>query len=197
MESLRNSDYKRVIVFQERIDNVLGVLHVKDLFLNPDKPIEELVRNPLVFPQKKTLISMLAEFRRSRAHMAVVVDEFGGSAGIITLQDVLEEIVRQQEQTLEQQLLIKKVKENEYVVSGNTEISRLNKELGIYLPAGEARTIAGYIINVMKRIPEQGESLHTDSLKLVVEQKTQRRLTLVRVIKKYQPGHTRIEKKES
>lgn len=182
LEALKSSNHNRVLIYNQRIDNVVGVLHVKDFFLNPDKPLASLLREPLLVPPKKLLISMLAEFRRARSHLAVVVDEYGGVAGIVTLQDVLEEIVWELEDTGDKKAApIQKIAEGEYIVSGTTEVWRINEELGLRLPEDVANTVAGFVVNSMQRIPEQGEELVMDNLKFIVEKKTKRRLTQIRI----------------
>ncbi|MCD6384908.1 HlyC/CorC family transporter [Candidatus Sumerlaeota bacterium] len=182
LEALKSSKHNRVIIFNQRIDNIVGVLHVKDFFLNPDKPLASLLREPLLVPPKKLLITMLAEFRRARSHLAVVVDEYGGTEGIITLQDVLEEIVWELEDTGDRKVeFIQKIGEGDYRVSGTTKLWRINEELGLHLPEDVAHTIAGFVVNSMQRIPELGEELVLDNLRFIVEKKTKRRLTQIRI----------------
>jgi CBS domain containing-hemolysin-like protein len=183
IESIQNSPHSRVPIYREQIDDVVGILHVKDILLNPDKPLMTLLRNPLTFTPNQPLISMLAAFKRYRAHMSVVVDEYGGTVGIVTLQDVLEEIIRGLEERYEKEInKINKINDKEYIIAGNMEIRNINEELLLELPEEDARTIAGLMINLMERIPDQGEELIANNVKLIVEQRAKRRITKIRII---------------
>ncbi len=181
-QALKTIPHNRVVIYKDTIDNIVGVLHTKDLLLHPDKPVEELLREPLFVPPKKSLIDMLAEFRRTHSHFAVVMDEFGGVGGIITLQDILEEIVSELEETPGRQTkFIQQIGEDEYLVAGNTEIWRLKRELKLNLCEETARTIAGFIINTLGGFPEVDEGLIVGNVRLTVAQKTKKRITQVRL----------------
>jgi len=183
LAALKEGNHNRVIIYKNQIDNVVGVLHAKDLFLNPDKPLEELLREPVIAPPTQPLIALLRDFQQHHSHLSIVVDEYGGIAGVVTLQDVLEEIVSELEETSARRLtFIQKTAENEYLVSGSTEVWRINEELGLNLSEKIAQTIAGFVINTLERIPEKDEALTVNGVEFIVVQKTKRRLTQIKII---------------
>jgi len=174
-------------VYKEVRDNVIGILYVKDLLrtaVNGDEDVSlrKLLRPAYYTPTAKPVNVLLREFQRERVHMAVVVDEYGGVAGIVTLEDILEEIVGEIEDEYDRpRQLIRRLSATEAVVDGDAEVRLVNRTLGLELPEGEAVTIAGLILEKLGDIPDPGARLQINGALLTVEGATEREITSVRI----------------
>ncbi len=165
--------YTRIPVYKERRDNIIGILYVKDIIKyigkKDDISIESVVRSTFIVPETKNLNLLLKEFRKKRTHMAIVVDESGGVAGLVTLEDILEEIVGEiYDETDAKETLIKSVADKSFEVEGKTEIDDINKILKLDLHEEHFNTIAGYIIHKLGRIPGKGEKFRLDRIDVTV-----------------------------
>lgn len=189
IEFVVRDGHSRYPVYRERLDQVIGILHAKDLLScarsgNPPTSLAPLLRPVIFVPTTKPVSALLWEFQEEQAHMAVVVDEYGGVAGLVTLEDVLEEIVGEIEDEYDrrrQRTLIRRLSQTEALVDGDTEIRRLNRTLGLSLPEEEAVTIAGLILETLGDIPEPGTKLRFGSVEITVEEATEREVQTVRV----------------
>lgn len=181
--------HSRYPVYRASLDQVIGILHAKDLLTHAQKgefnvSLASLLRPVIFVPTSKPVSALLKEFQQERAHMAVVVDEYGGVAGIVTLEDVLEEIVGEIEDEYDrrrQRTLIRRLSAAEALVDGDTEVRRLNRTLGLDLPAEEAVTVAGLILETLGDIPEPGTKVRFGTVELTVEEATEREIHTVRV----------------
>lgn len=154
---LIESGYSKLPVYEENLDNIKGLIIAKDLFKNPEN-IKSIIRDIIFVPETKKTLEMLNELLEKSISIAVVVDEFGGTAGIITVEDIIEEILGEiRDEYDEEEKVSKKINETTYVFSGKVEIDRLNEEFDLGIPEGDYETIAGYIISELGRIPAQGE----------------------------------------
>ena len=168
--------YSRFPVYKDNTDNVVGMLHAKDVLLkltdesdSRDNVIDDLMRPAYFVPEGKRLGELLAEMRDGGHHAAVVVDEFGGIAGMVTLGQLTEEIVGDIHDELTD-------KEKDFIVTGDStfqldggfRIEEANEELGLNLPGGDYETVAGFILNQLGRIPKQGEHFKYQNLKFVI-----------------------------
>jgi len=168
--------YSRFPVYKDNTDNVVGMLHAKDVLLkltdesdSRDNVIDDLMRPVYFVPEGKRLGELLAEMRDGGHHAAVVVDEFGGMAGMVTLGQLTEEIVGDIHDELTD-------KEKDFIVTGDStfqldggfRIEEANEELGLNLPGGDYETVAGFILNQLGRIPKQGEHFKYQNLKFVI-----------------------------
>jgi len=180
--------YSRVPVYHETIDNIRGVLYVKELLQLEDpkseqKLEEKFLHDPIFVPETKLIGTLLREFQTSHTQMAVVVDEYGGTAGIITLEDILEEIVGEIEDELdEEQEMIQHLDDGSWVVDARHDIGEINEELEIELPDEDYESLGGLIIARLGHIPKPGEVIIADGLRLEVVQATPRRVGLVRLV---------------
>ncbi len=181
--------HSRYPVYEGNRDNVIGILYVKDLLRTvvnggQETPLRELLRPAYYTPTTKPVNVLLREFQRERVHMAVVVDEYGGVAGIVTLEDILEEIVGEIEDEYDRprsRQLIRRISATEAVVDGDAEVRLVNRTLGLELPEDEAVTIAGLILEKLGDIPDPGARLQIDRALLTVEGATEREITSVRI----------------
>lgn len=187
-----SSTYSRIPLWQDNPDNIVGILHIKDLMAslyenNNDITkinVKSLINEPWFIPENALVKQQLSAFRERKTHFACVVDEYGDLQGIITLEDILEEIVGQiyDEHDPSNEAIIKK-SENTFIISGTATIRDINRELNWNLPDENAITIAGLIINELERIPNQGETIEIFNLKVVIQKKVANKIEVVRVIK--------------
>jgi CBS domain containing-hemolysin-like protein len=184
-EAIEEHGYSRYPVYEGTRDTIIGVLYAKDLLrfgFSEKSTLRDLVREPFFTPTIKPINKLLREFQRHKRHIAIVVDEFGSMAGIITLEDVLEEIVGEITDEFDQpETPIRKLSRLEYLVDGDTELSQLNEELELALPIDGAVTVGGLITQELEEIPRAGRSLSIDGCTLVVENATAREILKVRV----------------
>ena len=200
VNALLESGYSRVPVFNETIDNVLGLLYAKDL-LNAwhlgshFSGLQELLRPAYFIPEAKKVDELLAEMQARRIHMAIVVDEYGGVAGLVTLEDIVEEIVGEirDEYDLREEAFYQEVGPDEYICSGRMDLDDFNELMHTSLPAEDADTLGGYIYSRIGRVPIGGESITVDDLQLIVEQVSKRRIRKVRAKRISPPQNEEME----
>jgi CBS domain containing-hemolysin-like protein len=167
--------YTRYPVYEKNLDHVLGAVHVKDLFRAAgEKPeefdIKKIVRDCLVVPENKPIEQILKEFQQRKMQMAIVIDEWGSVEGLITIEDVLEEIVGEiQDEFDEGEAAIEELGENLYAVDGRIPITEINEQFDLELPHEDFDTIGGYVLGVLGRPPEPGDSVETYGAALCVK----------------------------
>ena len=175
LATVLDSPYTRYPVYRESLDDVVGVLHVRDLFTAvhdrglADVRLEEIVRPATIVPETKDLASLLQEFRRTNNHFAVVVDEYGGMAGICTLEDLLEEIVGEIEDEFDvSEEQIEQVDEDTYRIDGMFSIDEFNERFGTDLPDEDYHTLAGFVFGQLGRAPQPGDDVSYDGMRFDV-----------------------------
>jgi len=173
LEEFRTTRFSRLPVYHRRIDNLMGVLHGFDLLGEEalDRAIKPLVRPITYVPELKKIDRLLAEMQRQGIHLAAVVDEYGGAVGIVTIEDLLEEIVGEITDEFDREVApFKKLGEGHYLISARTEIKALNEALQLNLPPGDYETLAGFLISQLGDLPRGGEQLRYGNLKFTVRQ---------------------------
>jgi putative hemolysin len=168
--------HTRLPVCDGDLDQILGVLHVKDLILpirelqDPALDLQELIRPVRFVPENKPAADLLREMQRDRLHLVIVRDEFGGTAGLVTLEDVLEEIVGEirDEYDAEEEQEFRRIDENTSIFKIRASLATVNNELNLHLPREEAATIAGLFLEELQRAPEPGDILEIDQIQLLV-----------------------------
>jgi magnesium and cobalt transporter len=166
-----DSGHSRIPVYEDNIDNIVGILHVKDLLrcwyeYKQDVKLENVLRPPLLVPETKRIDDLLQEFRAERSHMAIVLDEYGGTAGLVTIEDVIEEIVGEiQDEYDQEDRLIEELEDGVYQLDARTPIDEVNELLEITLPSEDSDSIGGFIVNYLGRVPETGESFSYDGVR--------------------------------
>ena len=179
-----DTGYSRLPVFQDRIDNIVGVLHAMDLLHteDPGGQVGSLKRSVTYAPAAQRVELLLEDLQQRRHGVAIVVDEYGGAEGIVTIEDILEEIVGEiEDEHDEPNADILERGEGIWFVSARVEIDRLNETLGLELPEGDYETLAGFLLERWGRIPAEGESLRTDRAGLRVLRATSRAIEAVRI----------------
>lgn len=187
VDALLQSGFSRVPVFRESVDNILGLLYAKDLLQvwregNQLDSLKDLLRPAYFVPEAKKVDELLAEIQAQRIHMAIVVDEYGGVAGLVTLEDIVEEIVGEilDEYDQAEEMLYQVINESEYIFQGLIDLDDFNEIMNSQLPKEEADTLGGFIYSRIGRVPSGGESVQVDDIKLTVEQVTGRRIRKVK-----------------
>jgi CBS domain containing-hemolysin-like protein len=187
VDALLESGFSRVPVFEGTIDNILGFLYGKDILRvwregDLSAALSDLLRSAYFTPETKKVADLLEEMQDQRIHIAIVVDEYGGTAGLVTLEDIVEEIIGEVRDEYDQaeEILYQKVGEEEYVFHGRIDLDDFNIFMGSELPNDEADTLGGYIYSQIGRVPRGGESLLVDDVRLIVEQVIGRRIRRVR-----------------
>src|SRR4051812_37985094 len=175
LAAVLDSPYTRYPVYRESLDDIVGVLHVRDLFTAvhdrgiAEVRLEEIVRPAYIVPETKDLASLLQEFRKTNNHFAVVVDEYGGMAGICTLEDLLEEIVGEIEDEFDiAEVQIEQVDEDNYRIDGMFPIDEFNERFGTELPDDDYHTIGGFVFGQLGRAPEPGDDVSYDGMRFDV-----------------------------
>jgi CBS domain containing-hemolysin-like protein len=170
-----SSPYTRYPVYRETLDDVVGILHVRDLFSAmyakgvDDVHLEGLLRPAHIVPETKDLASLLHEFRRTNTHFAIVVDEYGAMAGILTLEDLIEEIVGEIEDEFDvAEVQIEQIDEDTYRISGMFPIDEFNERFGTELPDEDFHTVGGYVFGQLGRAPEPGDDVSWNGLRFDV-----------------------------
>ena len=176
------SKLSRIIVYDEVVDKVLGYIHHFDMLGNPTS-LKQITRTMLVIPETMTARDLMLQFIRDKRNIAWVVDEYGGTAGIITLEDLMEQIFGEIEDEHDtENLMEKKVSDSEFIFSGRLEIDYLNGEYNLQIPEGEYTTLSGYIINGFEDIPEAGTSIDLDQkFHVKIMKATDKRIELVKM----------------
>jgi magnesium and cobalt transporter len=184
------SGHSRFPVIGEDRDQVVGILLAKDLLRyfadggQQDFDIREVLRPAVFVPESKRLNVLLKEFRKNRHHMAIVVDEYGGVAGLVTIEDVIEQIVGEiaDEYDVEEDLPIRREGERQYAVRALTRIDEFNDYFGTGLPDDEFDTIGGLVANAFGRLPRRGETVRIGELEFRVLRADRRRIDALRVV---------------
>ncbi len=193
-EAIRDFDeskFSRLPVYKEDIDHVIGVCYAKDiLFVMNSKgkdaienlKVKEAMRVPYFVPETKKIDDLLQEMRQLKVHIAIVVDEYGGTAGLVTLEDVLEEMTGEifDEYDIEDDgSLITKKDQHTYIVNGLTTINDIERDLGITFPESEFETIGGYLLKIFERVPKPGEFVSSEEFTAKVLESTKQRIIKV------------------
>jgi CBS domain containing-hemolysin-like protein len=186
VKTLRSSEHARLLVYDGNPDAVVGVIYAKDILaIGPDdrRPWHTLIRPAAFVPEGKTLDRQVRDFQRGPSHLAVVVDEFGGTAGIVTLEDILEQIVGeiQDEYDTDEVAPIQVVSEDQLRVEGGVALSELESALGHSFDRDDVSTVGGLVLAEFGRVPRTGESIDVEGYRLVVEQVVRRRVKRIAV----------------
>jgi putative hemolysin len=187
LDLLRENLHSRVPVFEDNIDQIVGVLYTKDLLpylrgLPRDFDLRARLHPPYFIPESKRADALLREFQAKKLHVAIVVDEYGGTAGLVTLEDLLEELVGEiRDEFDEEERLIQKVDRRSFRVSGKLPIDELNAAAGLDIPKASFDTVGGWVLDLFGRVPHKGERKQTDSVTVAVEKVERTRVVEVLV----------------
>ncbi|QJA10136.1 HlyC/CorC family transporter [Romboutsia sp. CE17] len=187
MDLFKNEKLSRLPVYEESIDNIIGILNIKDVvFLEDDEidnfNIKDYVREAFFTYEFKKITQLLEEMKKDKSQMAIVVDEYGATAGLITIEDLVEVIVGDiDDEYDEEDEEIQVIKEDEYIVEGSTRISDVNEMIGIRLESEEFDSIGGFIIGHIGRIPDENEVIEFDNIRFCIESLEKNRIMKIRI----------------
>ena len=189
LEETRESGHPRLLVYEENLDNIIGAIHLIDLIDLIEKnqlgaPVIDIMRAVIHVPETRRAISLLKDMQTSKLSLAVVLDEYGGTSGIVAVEDIIEEIVGEFGAKAEEDELIKAVSDREIVVDGRITIDELNERFELEIPESpEYDTIAGWILSKLGHIPRPGEEIKHGGDRFRVQSMQQRRVALIRIIR--------------
>ncbi len=190
--------FTRLPVYEEKTDNIIGMVHQKDFFQllskNEDRPLKDIVRPIMFVPESAKVLRVLKEFREQRMHIAMVLNEFGGITGLVTLEDVIEEIVG--EISDEYEAVSEKIiplKSGGYLVDASIDLEELGSHLGIEFEAEDALTLGGFLIEQLERVPKTGEKLDYKNYHFKIQQATPKRVLQVLIFAQGLPEESLIE----
>ncbi len=189
IEIARAEGFTRYPVYRQNLDNIVGILIIYDVLkreYTPETPVSRLMHKPFFTPENTDLDVLLKEMQKHHRSIAIVVDSYGGTAGIVTMEDILEEIFGDIADEYDEQEELKDVEQvspNTWLVQADTEIDRLVDEHDIHLPEGNYETVAGLILDILARIPHQGQFITIGDYRIQVLQATERKIIKVKIHK--------------
>jgi CBS domain containing-hemolysin-like protein len=176
------SGFSKIPVFEENLDNIKGIALAKDLFSRP-KNIKEIVREVSFIPETKKSFEVMNEFLDKKISIAIAVDEHGGTAGIVTMEDILEELFGEIKDEFDvDENICRKIANDTFIISGKIEIDHLNEKYDLNLEQGDYETLAGYILTKLGRIPEQGETIKIDNFTILIARSSKQKVDIVKLI---------------
>lgn len=179
--------YSRVPIYEESIDKIIGVFHTKDvlpILMKGEKlNVRDIMRKPYFIPETKMINELMSEFQQKRIQIAIVLDEFGGTAGIVTLEDIMEELVGEiQDEYDEETPVVEKISATEYMVDASANVHDVNQFLPYELPEGsDYDTISGLVGDLFDKIPDVGEHRHVSRYNLIIMKKSQQNVDFVKL----------------
>lgn len=200
LRTMNEKGFSRLPVYSETIDNVIGVLYLKDILSlhmeNRPFQLDQALRKPYIVPPNKNVSVLLREMREKRIHLALVGDEYGGTDGLVTMEDLIEELVGdirdEQEKALRE---IDEIAANRYLVDGKTNIEKVNERLDVNLPEDEFETIGGFVLGLFGRLPVEGDQIRYQDMMFTVLRLRKNRISRVRILK-YEPEQNGREHNE-
>jgi CBS domain containing-hemolysin-like protein len=181
IDLFQKTGFTKIPVYRANLDNIIGVVILKDLFLQPSS-LEVMVREVMFVPETKKSLQLLRDFRRENVTMAIVFDEYGGTAGLVTTEDLIEELVGEIIDEFDPtQIMIRKKDENTFSVNARIEPEELKRELGVEIPEGDYDTLAGFMLEYLGHIPKRDESFEYNGIKFTVTRATRRKVDWVKL----------------
>ncbi len=200
LETIMQAGHSRIPVFDETIDNIEGVLYAKDLLPylrdgHTDVPLKNLLRDAYFVPETKRASELLPDLQQRRVHVAIVVDEYGSMAGLVTIEDLLEEIVGEiQDEYDTEEPFVEFVDENEYVFDARVDLDDLNRLMDVSLPTEDNDTLGGFIYTELGKVPTPGDHVAYGDMEFLVESVAGRRIRKVRVRRQPPPSAQQPER---
>ena len=187
MDVIKNEQFSRIPVYNQTIDNIIGVLNIKDLAtienLREDFNISKYIRDPFYTFEFKKIVELFKEMKKTRNHIAIVLDEYGGTVGLVTIEDLVEEIVGEIEDEYdEEKNPVEVIKENEYVVEGSLRLHDISDLIGINIDSEEFDSVGGLMIGDLGRMPEEQEEVTVNNIRFIAEEIEKNRIKKVRMI---------------
>jgi len=185
--------HTRIPIHKESIDKIVGILHAKDLLKlwgkerNTKLPFD-ILRPPFFVPETQSINEVLKSLKEKKTHLAIVTDEYGGTSGIITIEDIIEEIVGEiMDEYDNDEYLVKTLSDGSFLVDARLEIEKLEKLLGMDLPDGSFESVGGFIISLKGKIPDVNEKIVFDGIEMIIKKADSRKIDKVLIIQKSKP----------
>ena len=190
IDTVVDSRHSRFPVYDENVDNVVGILHIRDLLEylarggNSERiNLSQLTKDPVFYPASKKIDDVLRDMQKRKSHMAIVLDEYGGTSGMVTIEDLLEEIVGEiQDEYDDESRQFHRMEDGSWIVDAQCPLADVNDELGVNLEAEDVDTLGGYITNELGRIPEENDSIEAAGMRFSVLSVDRNRIRHVRVM---------------
>jgi CBS domain containing-hemolysin-like protein len=184
---ISESEHSRFPVYQDTVDNVIGILHVKDVLkaLVKDKPfkINELVRKPFFVPVSKHIDDLLRELRRKKTHIAVVVDEYGGVSGIVSMEDIIEEIIGDIQDEFDHETEdVVKLGEGLWLCDARVNLGFLAEETGLELPVDDFDTLGGFVFDLFGKIPVKNEKIEYKDYNFIIQEMDGHKINSIKIV---------------
>jgi CBS domain containing-hemolysin-like protein len=177
-----STGYSRLPVMKKNIDEIIGMITVKDLLLEKPDRLKQILRDLLFVPHTRLIASLLREMQQRGMGMAIVVDEYGGTAGLVTIEDIVEEFVGEiQDEFDGETRLYRKIAPMQIDANARVEIAELNERFGLHLPRGNFNTLGGLIMDTLGRIPKKGERIELPTCVLVILSAFKKKINWVRI----------------
>ncbi|MGH8068440.1 MAG: hemolysin family protein [Candidatus Entotheonellia bacterium] len=187
LPKIKDNRFSRIPVYEGSIDQIIGLLYAKDLLPysrhpEPEVKVRDLLHPVFFVPESKRIDDLLREFQRNKVHMAIVVDEYGGVSGLVTMEDALEELVGEIVDEFDiEEILCRQIDSQTYVVSARLPLDEFNEKLGVSIPREDADTIGGHVFHLFGKLPKRGESVSTSGLTFTIEHIKGTRILEIRV----------------
>jgi CBS domain containing-hemolysin-like protein len=187
IELVKECGHTRIPIFEENIDRIVGMLHSKDLLKlfgeGPGSRIpKDILRKPYFVPGNQIISKLLRDLKAKKTHMAIVTDEYGGTAGIITIEDILEEIVGEiMDEHDHETPLLSVVDENNVIVDARLEVEKLEEHYNVEFPEGEYESVGGFIIHTLGKIPKSGDKITFQDLSMTIESADDRKIYKIQI----------------
>ena len=184
---IKSDKFTRIPVYKDDTDNIVGIINIKDMLINEvnrvNFDVNKLMREPYYTHEKEELNDLLIEMRNNEPGMCIVLDEYGQAEGLITLEDIVEEIIGDIHDEFDQaeELAVRQIGEHEYIVEGSINLDDFNDELGTNIDSEDYESLGGLIIEHLDRLPNKGDSVKIDNCKLTVIKMDDKRIDLVKV----------------
>ncbi|MGB5848253.1 MAG: hemolysin family protein [Ignavibacteriaceae bacterium] len=178
-----DSGFSKLPVYEDNLDNIKGIILAKDIFKSPQS-LNGIIREVSFMPETKKSFNVMNEFLDKKTSIAIIIDEFGGTAGIVTMEDILEELFGEIKDEFDvDEDICRKITPNSYIISGKVELDYINEKYELNIEEGDYETIAGYIITKLGRIPAQGETIEIDNYTILIARAASQKIELVKLTK--------------
>lgn len=188
INTIKESGHSRIPVFEDDIDNIIGIIYAKDILTytkeEKELKINEIMRPVHFVPETKKIVELLAEMQKLKVHIAIALDEYGGTSGLVTVEDLLEEIVGEIQDEYDQELpKIVKIDENNFLIGGGADIEEVIEVTGLPVAEGEFDTMGGFVFSYIGRVPKQGEEFEINDYRITVTSVIGKRIAQVKLTK--------------
>jgi putative hemolysin len=206
LKLIKKMGHSRIPVYGETIDNIIGVLYAKDLlgiyekwYTSKEKfDLKQVIREAYFVPENKKIDELLNIFQKDRIQIAIAIDEYGGTAGLVTMEDVVEEVVGEIIDEYDEEIkLFEMIGDNTVIADGNISIEKINDILNIEIPENDFETLGGFIFDLLGRVPKKGEKIKYQNFQMIIEQVVKNRIRRVKIVKKLPQSESNISGKDA